>query len=554
MHLKQFHLLTMSLALSFLAACAVAQQARPKVGIKSFRNPSNYSRSSIGNGLTDILSTELGNTGKFNIIDREHIDELTKEIDFGNSGYGDKETFAQKGNLLGVQYLLMGEVTNFSYTEQRGQPRNKVNLLGPNTIVVEFQKQADVRVDFHLIEVATGEHVIDEAGNGHAADKSETSDMDTWRRIISSSGTFESSSSLIGRATMDAVKDIVRKLSSLSDTIGARENDQSKTRILDNLSKAKGEIAAEEGGGLWIVGGIGNANGLMVGDHLRIVHENLVKDKAGRVIYRKPVELGSMEVTDVSQPDHAEARFIAVAGGNAPQANDSVTIDMEVAKRIRDIAPSKGGDRGSGGGGTDDHSSTSRAEETIKRADGFVRDKFWSQALAEYGKAAAIDPNEPRVLQGQALSHYMLGDFIEGDEVADRLLQGGGTFGVPIAHFHPMGLCTGELKIQRGKLVYSTSKGDGFGVGPQGLSGIEVKKIAKGMMANEKLPDWPIINIRWRDGGHDKDYQMLPYGYSREQILSGKNLASGFPMEDSDVQQMQKLEESLVALILKYVK
>ena len=353
---------------------------------------------------------------------------------------------------------------------------------------------------------------------------------------------------------MDAVKDIVRKLSSLSDTIGERENDQSNAKILQNLAKAKGEIAAEEGGGLWIVGGIGKADGLMPGDHLRIVHENLVKDKTGKVIYRKPVDLGSMEVTDVSQPDHAEARFIVSGAGTAPQANDDVTIDVEYATKIRNVMPNKEGDERKRENTTDDHSSTSRAEETIKRADGYVRDKYWSQALTEFGKAAAIDPNEPRVLQGEALSHYMLGDFLEGDEAAEKLLQGGGTLSVPIAHFHPMGLCTGELRIQRGKLVYTSVKGDGFDVGPQGLDGIEVKKISKGMMANEKLPDWPMINIRWRDGGHEKDYQMLPYGYSREQTLSGKNLASGFPMEDSDVQQTQKLEESMVALIQKYVK
>ena len=75
-------------------------------------------------------------------------------------------------------------------------------------------------------------------------------------------------------------------------------------------------------------------------------------------------------------------------------------------------------------------------------------------------------------------------------------------------------------------------------------------------MANEKIPDLPIINIRWRDpGGHEKDYQMLPYLYSKQQqILAGHNFASAFPMGDSDVMQMQKFEDSMVALINKYAK
>ncbi len=560
MPVKQIRHAAISLALIVLGAAAIAQDSRPKIGIKSFRNPSNYSRSTIGNGLTDILSTELGNTGKFNIIDREHIDELTKEIDFGASGYGDKGTFAQKGNLLGVQYLLMGEVTNFSYTEQRGAPKTKVNLLGPNTIVTEYQRQADVRVDFHLIDVATGEHVIDAAGEGHAADKSETSEIDSWHRIISGSGTFESSSSLIGRATTDAVKDIVRKLSSLSDIVSQRGKEENTNGALAKLGSAKGQVAAEEGGGLWILGGIGSANGLKVGDHLHLIHENIVKDKTGKEVYRKPVEIGSMEVTDVSQPDHAEAKFIPSATGGpaaTPRVDDVVTVDLDYAKRLRGGGPPPATAGASGGAvnGSPDTSSA-QLEETIKRADGYVRDQFWSQALDEYKRAAALNPNEPRVLQGQAFSHYMLGDFIEGDELVEKLLQGAGSFSFPIAHYHSMGICTGELKIQRSKLTFSGGKGDGFEVAPQGLAEVEVRKISKGMMANEKIPDLPIIDIRWRDpGGHEKDYQMLPYMYSKQQqLLSGKNFASAFPMGDSDVQEMQKFEESMVTLIQKYVK
>lgn len=555
---KEIRYATISLALIILCTAAFAQGSRPKVAIKTFRNPSNYSRSTIGDGLTDMLTTELQNTGKFDVLDRAHIDEVTKEIDFGSSGYGDKNTFAQKGNLLGAQYLLMGEVTNFSYTEQRGAPKNKVNLLGPNTIVIQIQKQADVRVDFHFVDVSTGETIIAQAGEGHASDTSEVSDMGIWRSIISGSGTFGSSSGLIGRATTDAVKDIVRKLNSLSEIIKERSENAALGASLDNLTSAKGEIAAEEGGGLWIVGGIGSANGLKVGDHLLVVHESVVKDKAGKVIYRKPINIGSMEVTDVSQTDHAEARFLSsVSGATAsPQTGDDITVDVEYAKNMRGAGPTPSGPAaGSSGPNVAVAAPSGQLEETIKRADSYLRDKFWSQALDEYNQAAAINANEPRVLQGQALSHYMLGDFLEGDEIADKLLQAGGSFSFPIAHFHPMGICTGELKIQRGKLAYTSEKGDGFDVDAQGIGGIEVKKISKGMMANEKLPDWPMLNIRFRDsGGHEKDYQMLPYGYSKEQTLSGKNLASAFPMGDSDVQETQKFEESVAALIQKYVK
>src|ERR1035438_2926517 len=246
MTLKQIRFTAISLVLIFSGVAAFAQDSRPKVAIKTFANPANFSRSTIGDGLTDMLTTELENTGKFNVLERAQIDELTKEIDFGSSGYGNQKTFAPKGNLLGAQYLLMGKVTNFSYTET-GQQRYKVNLVGPNTYVIDYTKQADVRVDFRLVDVSTAETVISQQGIGHATNKSEVSEMATWRGIMSSGAfTAESSSSLIGRATTDAINDIVRKLSSLSDVVQKRGAAAAINASIDNLTNAKGQVVRSE--------------------------------------------------------------------------------------------------------------------------------------------------------------------------------------------------------------------------------------------------------------------------------------------------------------------
>jgi hypothetical protein len=47
---------------------------------------------------------------------------------------------------------------------------------------------------------------------------------------------------------------------------------------------------------------------------------------------------------------------------------------------------------------------------------------------------------------------------------------------------------------------------------------------------------------------------MLPYMYSKQQSLSGKNFASAFPMDDTDILEVQKFEQSMVSLVQKYVK
>jgi hypothetical protein len=298
---------------------------------------------------------------------------------------------------------------------------------------------------------------------------------------------------------------------------------------------------------------------LQKGDRLALAHENVVKDAKGNVVYRKSANIGWMEVTDVSQPDHAEVRFTPAApGGAQPQVNDVVTVDMEHARALRSgEAPAAPGGAGAGAapGGHPSAASATQLEDILKRAASYMTDRFWSQALDEYTRAAAINAGEPRVLQGQALAHYMLGDFVEGDAAAEKLLASGAPFAFPIAHFHLMATCTGTLTVQHGKLAFSGGKGDGFEVGPEGLGAVEVRKVTKGFMTNEVVPDWPVLNVRWRGpNGKENKYQMLPYMYSKQQSLSGKNFASAFPMDDSDVQQMQKFEQSVLALIQKYVK
>jgi hypothetical protein len=259
-----------------------------------------------------------------------------------------------------------------------------------------------------------------------------------------------------------------------------------------------------------------------------------------------------MEVTDISQADHAEVRFTPSApGGLAPQVDDVVTVDMDHARALRtgesSPAPTGAVVNGRAGG--------AQLEDLLKRANSYMTDRFWSQALDEYTRAAATNANEPRVLQGQAMSHYMLGDFVEGDTAAEKLLASGAPFAFPSAHFHAMTTCTGTLTVQRGKLAFSGGKGDGFDVGPEGVVAVEVRRISKGVMTNEKIPDWPVLEVRWRGpNGKENKYQMLPYKYSKQQSLSGKNFASTFPMDDSDVQQMQKFEQSVLALIQKYLK
>ena len=548
-------------AIAFTLTMAMAQDKGIVIAVKTFENPANDSQSTIGNALTDILITELKSTGKFRLLERANVDELMKEMQFGSSEFAKSPTFAQKGQLLGAQYILMGKVANISFAE-RFEDKQQINLFGPNTVKRIYQQQADARVDFKIVDVATGEAIISQAGEAHKTNTSETSENPTWlgwSRYGRVTGEFNSS--LFGRATIEAVKDVVRKLNALSTSINDVSSKALLTKEFELLGQAQGPILGEAGGGLWIVG-IGSASGLHKGDRLKVTHDNVVQDQAGKEIYRRPVEIGSMEVTDVSQPNAAEARFTPIATGGAsatPKANDLVRIDVDYARALRaggtstapPPAPTPAG--GNLPSVTSAATPDARLEPLLKRAESYARDKLWPQALEAYNSAATLNPGDPRVLDGQTGAHYMMKDFVEGDESAEKLLQTGAPLTVPVAHYHAMGLCSGQLTIQKGKLAYKGPK-DGFDVSAADLLGAQVHLLSKPTIANEKAPNWMVLEVRVRNGKHEEKFQLLTWVYSTHPDPEGKNWSSHYALEGNEAADAQKLEESLANLIQKYVR
>jgi len=543
---------------------AAAQDNRPKIAIKTLENPPDFPGSNIGNGLTDILTTELQNTGKFNVLERSSVDELMKEINFGSTEWAKNPTFAQKGQMLGAQYILMGKVTNFGYTEHR-ETRQKFQLLGPNIAQTIYQQQADVRVDFRLIDVSTGQTVISQWGEAHKTGGSETSEEARFLRVTkSNSMTTELTSSLIGKTTTEAVKDVVRKLNALSATVREASHQASLSQVVERLASAQGMVLGDEGGGLWIVG-LGSDAGLVKGDRLKLTHENIVRDKKGNILYKKAIEIGTMEITDISMGDRSEARFVpASADGSSlpkPQENDTVKVDVEYARALR------------GGGMPSSVSSASAppvtssaiapaasTEAFLKRADGYLEGRFWSQALYEYNKAAAATaPNDPRVLLGISTARYMLKDFTEANETADKLLQTGSPLKIPVAHNHSFGFCTGELLIQKGQLSFKPHKPDhAFEVVASGLVGVEIGLLPRSVWTSsphEGRSNIPVFVIRWRDtSGHEKKYDMLPVIYMKNQDVNATRLDKAFPMDDGDISDLGTFEKAMIDFIQRYVK
>src|SRR5581483_2063399 len=117
-------------------------------------------RSDIGQGMADMLSDSLFNTGRFIVLEREHLNEVTQEQDLANSGRFNQATAAPIGKLEGAQLLIRGSITSFEPACKGG------------SLIIVSGNQACVSINIRIIDAATGRVVNATTVDGTSASNS----------------------------------------------------------------------------------------------------------------------------------------------------------------------------------------------------------------------------------------------------------------------------------------------------------------------------------------------------------------------------------------------
>ena len=91
-------------------------QDKVRVAVMNFENNSTWHwwGDNLGYAAQDVLTTALFESGQFSVIERAQIDAVLAEQNLGASGRVTGATAAQVGQLLGVQLILTGSITQFS--------------------------------------------------------------------------------------------------------------------------------------------------------------------------------------------------------------------------------------------------------------------------------------------------------------------------------------------------------------------------------------------------------------------------------------------------------
>ena len=111
----------------------------------------------IGGGMADMLADSLFNTGRFIVLEREHLNEVTQEQDLSNSSRFKPQTAAPIGQLEGAQLLIRGSITAFEPACKGG------------SLIILSGNQACVTINIRIIDAATGRVVNATTVNGTSA-------------------------------------------------------------------------------------------------------------------------------------------------------------------------------------------------------------------------------------------------------------------------------------------------------------------------------------------------------------------------------------------------
>lgn len=117
---------------------------KQRIAVTGFDFRGGQGGGGISQGMIDMLTDALFNTGRFIVVEREHLNDVTAEQDLSNSGRFKKDTAAPIGQLEGAQLLVRGSITEF-----------EPNCSG-GSVIIASTKQACVAINIRILDAATG--------------------------------------------------------------------------------------------------------------------------------------------------------------------------------------------------------------------------------------------------------------------------------------------------------------------------------------------------------------------------------------------------------------
>ncbi len=175
-------------------------RASVEIAVGKFDNRSSYMRGIFSDGIDrlggqakTILITDLKQSRRFNVLDRENLDEIKQE-----------STFMKKDQAVkGAHFLVTGDVTEFGRKEIGDQ--QLFGILGRAKTQIAYAK-----VNLNIVNTTTSEVVLSSQGAGEYSLSN--------REVIGFGGTASYDSTLNGKVLDLAIQEAVNRLAEQVDS------------------------------------------------------------------------------------------------------------------------------------------------------------------------------------------------------------------------------------------------------------------------------------------------------------------------------------------------
>ncbi len=352
------------------------QGIKKRIAVTSFVNkvsgvPGNQN---IGEGMSEMLITELIKTGRFVVIERQALQDILAEQELGMTGIVNRETAAKVGQILGAQIIVRGVVSEFSMRKSGGGGDITIKGFSLGT----KSSNAHVAVDIRMIDASTGQILHSHNASGTAVSTGLTfgyaeSDFDF------KAGGFQKTP--LGQATRQAIQ------SSVSFIV----NKMKQMPFTAKVIKSKGNNIYINSGSLMNVKPGDRFNAFSKG-------EEFIDPDTGLNLGSEETLVGTVEISDVK--DKYSIGLLKSGSGTL-----------------------KRGDIIKGATGNKTYNISAAARPYFDRGNALYEKKDYKSAEAEYRKALKHEPNSPLYHNQLAISLDGQGNYTEAISHYRRALQ-----------------------------------------------------------------------------------------------------------------------------------
>lgn len=254
----------------------------------------------IGQGIRSMLMVKMAQSNTVVLLEREKIQQVMKEQDFGATNRVKQGTQAKIGQITGADAQLFGDIVTFGRDDT-----TKRNGAGAASYIpgvfgraaagaanARTTDKAVVVINLRLVDSETGEVIDAEEARGESTRTSTNwaAVGGTWRGGAGASSDMTSSNfgaTIIGEATQDAVNKIAAILEKKMTGVSA------KSRTIE------GKVANIDGCTLYL--SVGGNDGVHVGDHFEIhqILKEVLDPDTKEVLDKQTLKVGDFVVSTV---------------------------------------------------------------------------------------------------------------------------------------------------------------------------------------------------------------------------------------------------------------